>query len=126
MTKRPSTDLAVTPDEIQRMVHVVRGQRVMLDFDLARLYGVTTRRLNEQVARNRERFPADFAHQLTRQEVAALMSQNAISKGGRGRRRAPGDCSPQAGLPATMAAGQGQEYFGTTPAASMAGEGTKQ
>jgi hypothetical protein len=87
MTKKPSTGLAVTPDEIQRMVHVVRGQRVMLDFDLARLYGVTTKRLNEQVARNRERFPEDFAYQLTWQEVTALMSQNATSKRGRGGRR---------------------------------------
>lgn len=55
----------------------------MLDSDLARLYGVTTMRLNEQVARNRERFPEDFAYQLTQQEVATLISQNAISKSGR-------------------------------------------
>jgi hypothetical protein len=59
----------------------------MLDFDLARLYGVTTARLNEQVARNRDRFPEDFAYQLTQQEFAGLISQNAISKPGRGGRR---------------------------------------
>jgi hypothetical protein len=59
----------------------------MLYFDLARLYGVTTARLNEQVARNRERFPEDFAYQLTQQEVASLMSQIAISRGGHGGRR---------------------------------------
>jgi len=75
------------PDKIQQMVHVVRGQRVMLDFDLARLYGVTTTRLNEQVGRNRERFPEDFAYQLTQQEVMDLISQNAISKTIRGGRR---------------------------------------
>ncbi len=69
------------------MVRIVRGQRVMLDFDLARLYGVTTTRLNEQVARNHERFPEDFAYQLAQQEFMSLMSQNAISKGGRGGRR---------------------------------------
>lgn len=59
----------------------------MLDSDLAELYGVTTGRLNEQVSRNRERFPSDFAFQLTQQEFARLMSQIAISKKGRGGRR---------------------------------------
>ena len=66
---------------------MVRGQRVMLDFDLARLYRVTTTRLNEQVVRNRERFPEDFAYQLTQQEVAFLISQNAISRSSHGGRR---------------------------------------
>jgi hypothetical protein len=84
--KRPA-DLSAAPDEIQEMVRVLRGQRVMLDFDLARLYGVATARLNEQVARNRDRFPSDFAYQLTQQEVAGLMSQSVISKPGRGGRR---------------------------------------
>jgi hypothetical protein len=87
MGKKSSTDLLIAPDKIQQMVHVVRGQRVMLDFDLARLYGVTTRRLNEQVGRNRERFPEDFAYMLTQQEDMDLMSQNATSKTGRGGRR---------------------------------------
>jgi hypothetical protein len=87
MSKKRSTDLIVTPDEIQGMVRVVRGQRVMLDFDLARLYGVTTARLNEQVARNRDRFPGDFAYLLTQQEFMSLMSQNAISKPGLGGSR---------------------------------------
>jgi hypothetical protein len=87
MSKKRSTNTIVTPDEIQSMVRVVRGQRVMLDSDLAQLYGVSTARLNEQVARNRERFPDDFAYQLTQQEFASLMSQNAISKPGRGGRR---------------------------------------
>ena len=59
----------------------------MLDSDLARLYGVTTKRLNEQVARNRNRFPDDFAYQLTQQEVAILRSQIATSKGSWGGRR---------------------------------------
>lgn len=87
MGKKASGDLVVTGDQIQNMVRVVRGQRVMLDSDLARLYGVTTTRLNQQVARNRSRFPDDFAYQLTRQEFAALMLQNVISKAGRGGRR---------------------------------------
>jgi hypothetical protein len=75
---------SVTPDEIQGMVRVVRGQRVMLDFDLARLYGVTTSALNQAVQRNADRFPEDFAHQLTQQEFAGLMSQTVISKPGLG------------------------------------------
>jgi hypothetical protein len=87
MSKKSSTDILIAPDKIQQMVHVVRGQRVMLDFDLARLYGVTTTRLNEQLRRNPERFPEDFAYQLTQQEFAILMSQNAISKSGHGGRR---------------------------------------
>lgn len=59
----------------------------MLDSDLARLYGVPTKRLNEQVARNRDRFPDDFAYQLTPQEVTNLMSQFATSSLGHGGRR---------------------------------------
>jgi hypothetical protein len=75
---------------IEDQIYAIRGKRVMLDADLADLYGVTTRRLNEQVRRNIERFPADFAFQLTNQEIAILMSQNATSSqvaGGHGGRR---------------------------------------
>jgi len=62
----------------------------MLDADLAKLYGTTTTRLNEQVRRNRSRFPSDFMFELAAQEIAALRSQNAISKpAGRGGRRYP-------------------------------------
>ena len=62
----------------------------MLDSDLAAIYGVTTTRLNEQFKRNRQRFPTDFAFQLTAEEFAALISQIAMSKKGRGgRRKAP-------------------------------------
>jgi hypothetical protein len=87
MSKKRSTDITATSDEIQKSVRVVRGQRVMLDFDLARLYGVTTSALNQSVQRNADRFPEDFAYQLTQQEVASLMSQIVISKRGRGGRR---------------------------------------
>jgi len=61
----------------------------MLDADLAVLYGVTTKRLNEQVKRNRDRFPADFMFRLTGRETAALRSQVATTKSGRGGRRSP-------------------------------------
>ena len=87
MSKKRSTDLDVTPDGIEYLVRVVRGQRVMLDFDLARLYGVATSALNQAVQRNVDRFPEDFAYQLTQQEFASLMSQSVISKPGRGGRR---------------------------------------
>ena len=74
-------------DAIQSRILLIRGQRVMMDYDLAALYGVTTARLNEQVRRNAERFPADFMFQLGKQEFAALMSQIATSNAGRGGRR---------------------------------------
>ncbi len=73
--------------EIERSIHVIRGQRVMLDADLAKLYGVPTKRLNERVSRNRHRFPVDFAYQLTPQELADLKSQFATSSSGHGGRR---------------------------------------
>lgn len=69
------TSKAIIPAErIERSILVIRGQKVMLDADLARLYGVTTKRLNEQVKRNRGRFPADFMFQLTRQERAEVVA----------------------------------------------------
>jgi hypothetical protein len=79
-----------SPREIQTVentIHLLRGQRVMLDSDLAAIYGVSTMRLNEQLRRNKKRFPSDFAFQLTREEFATLISQFAISKKGRGGRR---------------------------------------
>ena len=72
---------------VENTIHLVRGQRVMLDSDLAAIYGVSTMRLNEQLRRNKKRFPSDFAFQLTREEFATLISQFAISKKGRGGRR---------------------------------------
>ena len=64
---------------IQNKIYEIRGQRVMLDFDLAAMYGVETRRLNEQVKRNIERFPEDFMFQLTKGELEILRSQIATS-----------------------------------------------
>jgi hypothetical protein len=74
-------------ETVENTIHLVRGQRVMLDSDLAAIYGVSTMRLNEQLRRNLKRFPSDFAFRLTRQEFTALISQFAISKKGRGGRR---------------------------------------
>jgi phage regulator Rha-like protein len=74
-------------DGIENVILTVRGQKVILDRDLAALYGVPTFRFNEAVKRNRSRFPEDFMFQLTRDEVASLTSQFAISKSRRGGRR---------------------------------------
>ena len=72
---------------IAPLIRSIRDQWVILDTDLARLYGVQTFRLNEAVKRNRDRFPADFLFQLTPLERDALTSQFAMSKAGRGGRR---------------------------------------
>jgi len=79
--------VALPVEPIAQSIVVVRGQKVLLDEDLAALYGVETRRLNEQVRRNLDRFPADFMFQLDDAEYAALISQIATSKPGRGGRR---------------------------------------
>ncbi len=72
---------------IEKKILLVRGQKVMLDSDLADLYGVTTKRFNEQVKRNLKRFPIDFMFQLNEEETEVLRSQFATSKAGRGGRR---------------------------------------
>ncbi len=80
----------IPTERIEDQIYTVRGKRVMLDADLARLYGVTTKRLNEQVRRNADRFPDDFAFKLEKHEVANLKSQIATSNdlwGGHGGRR---------------------------------------
>jgi hypothetical protein len=74
-------------ERIERSILLIRGHKVMLDADLAVLYAVSTKRLNEQVRRNRSRFPGDFMFQLTEEEVRSLRSQFATSKKGRGGRR---------------------------------------
>ncbi len=82
-----SVILPVTPEFIERRIHIIRGQKVILDSDLAELYRVSTMRLNEQVKRNISRFPGDFMFQLTLSEATSLISQIAISNIGRGGRR---------------------------------------
>ena len=72
---------------IESLIRVIRGQRVMLDSDLAMLYRVETKRLNEQVKRNIERFPEDFMFQLTQDEAICLRSQIATLKNGRGQHK---------------------------------------
>jgi hypothetical protein len=87
-----SSPAVIAVEAIAARIHVLRDQRVMLDYDLAALYGVTAKRLNEQVRRNLERFPPDFIFTLNNHELARLRSQfatsNAASSGRGGRRYA--------------------------------------
>ena len=79
--------LPIPVERIQQSIILIRGKKVMLDADLAQLYGVSTKRLNEQVKRNRDRFPEDFMFQLNAAEVKNLRSHFATSKKERGGRR---------------------------------------
>jgi hypothetical protein len=85
--KTPKDRSLIPVERIDRLILMIRGHKVMLDSDLAELYGVTTKRLNEQVRRNLSRFPEDFMFQLTESETHLLRSQFATSKEGRGGRR---------------------------------------
>ena len=76
-------DQLVVVDNIEPLIKIIRGQQVMLDRDLATLYGIETKRLNEQVKRNIKRFPEDFMFQLTKDEC--LRSQIATLNEGRGQ-----------------------------------------
>ena len=77
----------VPPGRIERRIMVIRGENVMLDADLARMYGVETRTVVQAVKRNSKRFPPDFMFQLSREEFESLRSPLGISNQGRGGRR---------------------------------------
>lgn len=85
---KANKSMMVADEMIVTKIYLLRGQKVMLDEDLAELYQVPTGRLNEQVKRNIARFPADFMFQLTKEEFENLKSQNATSSWG-GRRKLP-------------------------------------
>jgi ORF6N domain len=72
--------LALNPENIAQLVFFIRGEKIMFDADLAKLYGVSTKALNQALRRNRERFPEDFVLQLTANEFAALRSQSVTSR----------------------------------------------
>ena len=76
--------VTVEPQHVQQMIHVIRGERVILDRDLAKLYGVETKNLKRQVKRNIERFPSDFMIELTREEYNSLRCQNGTIENARG------------------------------------------
>lgn len=89
MEKDAQTIVLAIPDEVlMNKIYLIRGQKVMIDSDLSELYGVETRRLNEQVKRNIPRFPEDFMFQLSEDEFKNLKSQFATSSWG-GRRKLP-------------------------------------
>jgi hypothetical protein len=81
--------IILKPEHVAQFVFFVRGEKVMLDADLARLYGVTTGNLNKAVKRNQGRFPGDFMFQLTDKETESLRFQSGRSKGRGGRRHRP-------------------------------------
>ncbi len=90
MARRPlnrPTQLAAATRPVETLIHVIRGQKVMLDRDLAALYEVETRTLNQAVSRNLDRFPAEFMFRLSANEAESLRSQIVISNVGRGGRR---------------------------------------
>ena len=72
MTAKESKAMIVPIERVERAILIIRGQKVMLGADLAELYGVTAKRLNEQVRRNLDRFPADFMFRLTKAETAEV------------------------------------------------------
>ena len=101
--KRQGEGTAIIPTErIENKIFLIRGKKVMFDSDLAELYGVPTKRLNEQVKRNRRRFPDDFMFRLTKQEAESLRSQIATSNEGqmegRGGRRYQPLCFTEQGI----------------------------
>src|SRR5215212_12029246 len=82
-----TTSLAVSVQLVERRIYLIRGHKVMIDVDLADLYGVATKALNQQVQRNRKRFPEDFMFQLTKEEAENLRSQFVTSRSAHGGRR---------------------------------------
>ncbi len=89
MASRPATRVQLSPVRIVRIIHLVRDHRVVLDSDIAALYGVSTKALVQAVKRNRSRFPADFMFQLKKTEAADLRSQTVTSRSWGGRRTRP-------------------------------------
>jgi hypothetical protein len=85
--KLTRNSLPVSIQLIERRIYLIRGHKVMIDFDLADLYGVSTKQLNQQVSRNKKRFPEDFKFRLTKEEADALRSHFVTSNTGRGGRR---------------------------------------
>ena len=83
----PTAQLPVPVELVERRIYLIRGQKVMLDADLAELYQALTKNLNLAVRRNADRFPPDFMFQLTKEETEALRLQFATSNAGRGGRR---------------------------------------
>lgn len=82
--KTPKIVQTIEVTQVQQLIHIVRGERMILDRDLAMLYGVETKNLKRQVKRNLSRFPSDFMVELTREEYNSLRCQNGTIGNGRG------------------------------------------
>lgn len=90
---------AIIPLELIRgKIYLIRSQKVLLDNDLASLYGVTTANLNKAVKRNLDRFPGDFMFQLSTTEMSNLIFQSGISSSGHGGRRTPPNAFTEQGV----------------------------
>jgi len=87
MTRPAKARSAALVERVERRIFLIRGEKVMLDSDLAEMYGVVTKTLNRAVRRNRERFPSDFMFELRVKEIALLRYQFGTSNAGRGGRR---------------------------------------
>ena len=87
MTRLAKARSAALVERVERRIFLIRGEKVMLDSDLAEMYGVVTKTLNRAVRRNRERFPSDFMFELRVKEIALLRYQFGTSNAGRGGRR---------------------------------------
>ena len=83
----PQTTQLIPAERVEKLIHLARGERVLLDSDLASLYGVTTGALNRAVKRNASRFPSDFMFQLTPEDAEILKCQIGISSSEHGGRR---------------------------------------
>ena len=104
------------PENLAKLVHSVRGEKVLLDSDLADLYGVEARVLNQSVARNRTRFPDDFMFQLTAEEWAAMRSQVVTASSAKGGKSSPTVTSPPpAGLTSQTVMSNGRGGRRTLP-----------
>jgi hypothetical protein len=88
-TDEGDMDALIPIEIIREKIHLIRSQKVLLDSDLASLYGVTTANINKAVKRNMERFPGDFMFQLSATEMGNLIFQSGISSSGHGGRRSP-------------------------------------
>ena len=81
MNEERTNSLEITEELIKTKIHIIRGQQVMLDSDLAEIYGYTTKAFNQQVKRNKDKFPDDFMFQLSREEIEVMVrSQNVTSR----------------------------------------------
>ncbi len=87
MRKRDKLNAIIPSESIEKKIFLIRGQKVMIDAHLAKLYAVATKNLNKAVARNKERFPEDFMFQLSKEEADDLRLHLGTSKSGRGGRR---------------------------------------